>query len=117
MPSEPQRDMVSPTSIFVGRERELVWIEREVSRREMRHGGAILITGPAGIGKTALVHRFLSGQRVPAKWFQADEFTRESNSQSIRDISDRLAQDRGEEMHVVLDGADGFMAICEKACQ
>jgi restriction system protein len=46
--------------VFVGRERELEWLSDFLKRRR----GAIVIAGPAGVGKTTLVTQFLASVRV-----------------------------------------------------
>jgi len=44
---------------FVGRANELTAVARELTAAERGHGGVVLLTGPAGIGKTAVVRRSL----------------------------------------------------------
>jgi hypothetical protein len=52
-----------PPRPFIGRERELTWLEEELWHGEFSTGRPIVITGAAGIGKTALVAEALSRER------------------------------------------------------
>src|SRR4051812_13849350 len=52
---------------FVGRGRELAALRGAFDRRP----GAVIVEGPAGIGKTSLVERFADGVR--ARWASGDE--------------------------------------------
>jgi restriction system protein len=105
MPSKRVHERPVADSLFVGRQRELNWLEEEVYSSGRWEREPIVISGAAGTGKTALVREFLAKQRLPAKWFDARELTRESISKGIRELSDSLFDDRmGEDMYVVLDG-------------
>lgn len=59
----PAAAPASPTdrSIFVGRERELAWLEEQLSRAVGGVGGAVAVKGEAGVGKTRLIESFLAG--------------------------------------------------------
>ena len=46
--------------LFVGRAAELMELDRRLELAARGHGQVVLITGPAGIGKTALIQRCLS---------------------------------------------------------
>ncbi len=46
-------------SAFVGRQRELEFLERRLERALAGEGGAVFLTGDAGAGKSALAERFL----------------------------------------------------------
>jgi len=52
-----------PPRPFIGRKSEITWLEEEIWRREFSNGRPIVITGSAGIGKTALVAEALSRQK------------------------------------------------------
>ncbi len=49
---------VAPTPVFVGRERELVHLQRYLEQVVAGQGGLVLITGGPGRGKTALMQAF-----------------------------------------------------------
>jgi DNA-binding CsgD family transcriptional regulator len=50
-------------SVFVGRARELSALEEALTHARAGRPRLVLVEGPAGIGKTALVDRFLAGAR------------------------------------------------------
>jgi predicted ATPase len=56
----PKRSMEGP---FVGRENALEWLMGELAEMLSSHGGAVLITGDVGIGKTRLAQEFESMAR------------------------------------------------------
>jgi DNA-binding CsgD family transcriptional regulator/tetratricopeptide (TPR) repeat protein len=60
-----QRQLGAPPSrsIFVGRQQELSALEEAVEHARSGRPRVVLIEGPAGIGKTALVERFLAEAR------------------------------------------------------
>lgn len=61
------------SSNLVGRDRELEWFERRTTRLLNGHGAEIIVEGPAGIGKTRLVHEaVLKSQLLGATVIQAD---------------------------------------------
>jgi restriction system protein len=105
-----------PPLNFVGRERELSWLERET---EMGFSPAepLAVIGPGGIGKTALVSFFCSTNRKPRwrererdfAWIQCRDFRerREEFDAFIR--ADRERPERRwpfDGLTVVLDGGD-----------
>jgi DNA-binding CsgD family transcriptional regulator/tetratricopeptide (TPR) repeat protein len=47
----------APGAVFVGRERELDVLAAHLAARDQSSGGVLLISGPAGVGKTTLVDR------------------------------------------------------------
>jgi len=54
-----------PPGPFIGRESELEWLARQVFDREIGYGRPIVISGAPGIGKSALVAKFVdSGPRI-----------------------------------------------------
>jgi hypothetical protein len=63
----PSRHLVFgiPATSFVGRETELTVVERRVSAVAAGEGGAVIVRGEAGIGKTALIDAALG--RIPPR--------------------------------------------------
>jgi DNA-binding CsgD family transcriptional regulator len=51
---------------FVGRAAELAELDRQLALAEGGHGRVVLLAGPAGIGKTALIRRCLTAWAWPA---------------------------------------------------
>ena len=49
-----------PPHLFVGREKELVWLQSQIESHERPFNQPIVVRGEAGIGKTALVSGFFS---------------------------------------------------------
>jgi restriction system protein len=62
MPDEPFQPPQPPPA-FVGRERELEWLQSQIANREGGYGRPIVITGAPGIGKTALAAKYFNDQR------------------------------------------------------
>ena len=46
-------------SVFVGRERELAWLEQRLERAVAGNGRVVFITGEPGAGKSSLISRFM----------------------------------------------------------
>jgi restriction system protein len=97
-------------SIFVGREAELAWLEREMSEEDAFTLAPIAIVGPPGIGKTALVSAFFEGffktrdREQEVAWLQCRNFKDQSG---LFDGFARSVNPRGRgRITVVLDGAD-----------
>lgn len=59
-PEESEPAPVQPQVPFVGRERELARMRQLLSRADAGQPSLLLVHGEAGIGKTALLHHFLS---------------------------------------------------------
>ena len=57
---------VAPDAVFVGRSHELGLLAAHLAARDRPSGGVLLISGPAGIGKTALVDHALGGAAAVA---------------------------------------------------
>lgn len=99
-----------PLPHFVGRARELVWLDHEVNRPERGDIFApIVVAGPAGIGKTSLIRQFV-GQRNPqltTKWFNAYAFNPGTRGEALAAFTDTVYGDRrSSELWIVLDGLD-----------
>lgn len=74
MPAIPPADQLQALP-FLGRELEVTVLQERLDKTMAGHGGLILISGEAGIGKTRLVeefrHRSMSraaGSRMPIRW-------------------------------------------------
>ena len=57
---------VAPGVAFVGRGRELDVLAAHLAARDRPSGGVLLISGPAGVGKTRLVDEAVRGAAAPA---------------------------------------------------
>jgi restriction system protein len=105
---------LSPPALpqFVGRERELAWLDRETNDRGRMYSFApIVVVGPGGIGKTSLVREFV-GRRgrslgLTTRWFSAYDFDQNVMAKALRDFTETLHADRlSRELWIVLDGVD-----------
>lgn len=113
----------APPTPFVGRKNELDWLRREVNNHDLVHGRPIVFLGAAGIGKTALVAKFLvpgppvrasltftpAGSPPPASrgpiWIPARDFL--SNARDFRSELKLRTDDRREPWPIIiLDGAE-----------
>jgi DNA-binding CsgD family transcriptional regulator len=56
----------APGAVFVGRERELDVLAAHLAARDQWSGGVLLISGPAGVGKTTLVDQALRAATAAA---------------------------------------------------
>jgi DNA-binding CsgD family transcriptional regulator len=56
----------APGAVFVGRERELDVLAAHLAARDQSSGGVLLISGPAGVGKTTLVDQALRAATAAA---------------------------------------------------
>jgi restriction system protein len=94
--------------VFVGRRAELRWLESEVlgGERGFSHM-PVVVTGPPGIGKTALVGEF--ARRLETRrqviWITSRKFERDASAfdQAMRS---QTSEGSLREVSVVLDGAD-----------
>jgi Cdc6-like AAA superfamily ATPase len=97
-------------AIFLGRDKELAWVERETSDPEALMRAPIAVVGPAGIGKTALVSSFFEDffevrkRPIEVAWIQCRNFQDES-AQFDEFVRSFVPRARGR-LSVVLDGAD-----------
>jgi restriction system protein len=94
--------------VFVNRRADLDWLEFEVHRGERRFPDMpIVVTGPPGIGKTALVGEFLRKfeTRREVIWISCREFERDAPAFSEA-MRSRVSEERSRDVLVVLDGAD-----------
>jgi tetratricopeptide (TPR) repeat protein len=66
VPSLTARDAeaILPRDVFVGRERELGFLDAAYARLDLSESSTVFVEGASGIGKTALVEKFLSALRV-----------------------------------------------------
>jgi len=62
---------VQPGLPFVGRERQLAELRDRIAGAHDGHGGLVLVSGPAGIGKTRLVEQACATAPVPVRWGRA----------------------------------------------
>lgn len=101
-PPEPPRP-------FVGRERELDWLGARLGRPRSRRSGQVLIVrGPGGIGKTALVAQYFSQHPSEAVWLWFNCFDWRKNIPDFREIfeTSRFSGVPGRGFIVVFDSAD-----------
>ena len=104
-----------PAPVFVGRTRELAWLDERLSSR--RTSASIVVAGPAGVGKTALIKQALlslhgkpsahSGDLTPL-W--VDLYSQPDADTAIGELIRRIRDDpsgRHEpNLLVILDGAE-----------
>jgi hypothetical protein len=94
---------------FVGREKELAWLNRETNDPRAHSFAPIAVVGPAGIGKTSLVRQFV-GQRnrqLTTKWFNAYAFNPGARGEALAAFTDAVYGDRrSRDLWIVLDGLD-----------
>lgn len=87
--------------VFVGRERELEWLGRHMRG----HGKAIIVTGQPGVGKTALLTRYLYGtERRP--WVRWDLHPDPASFEALNANIDELYDKNDHTEVVVIDNAE-----------
>lgn len=95
---------------FIGREKELEWLDERLLRRGYSFSPTI-ISGPSGVGKTALVKQWFSSRRISYAplWLDLssniDDNAIDNLLIEIRKISDDRFE-RGGRLTVVIDGTD-----------
>lgn len=95
---------------FIGREKELKWLDERLYRRGYSFSPTI-ISGPSGVGKTALVKQWFSSRRISYTplWLDLssniDANAIDNLLIEIRRISDDRYE-RGGRLTVVIDGTD-----------
>lgn len=90
---------------FVGREQELQWLDERLTSRRRGHS-PIVVTGIAGVGKTALLRQYLYRHASrPAKWLDLSSAV--NPSAAILEFADTLRQQwERDGFIVVIDGID-----------
>lgn len=98
------------TSIFVGREAELEWLDKALSEKNSFMRAPIAIVGPPGIGKTALVSAYFEDffetrkHRREVAWIQCRDFS--DRTQVFEQFMRSWSPQSRERLTVVMDGAD-----------
>jgi DNA-binding SARP family transcriptional activator len=95
-PSPPPGRSPGP---LAGRERELATLDAALARAAEGHGGLVVVSGEAGIGKTALVSAWAAAAR--------------SRATVLAGTCDELA--RGLPMQAVLDAIEGHLGTLDEA--
>jgi serine/threonine protein kinase len=106
-PVRSQAQALAPLSVFVGRDDHLVALRDALRTTRREKSVAVFISGPSGIGKSALVHRFLDEVREGSVVLEGRCYERESVPYKALDtLVDSLAAHLGrlpaEELTVVL---------------
>lgn len=89
MPDESLSPPKPPTP-FIGREDELRWLQNQIGNRKGGLGTPIVISGPPGIGKTALAARYVHGSERISIGF-AGEFKQGKSSVVNAMLGEELA--------------------------
>lgn len=95
---------------FIGREKELEWLDERLYRRGYSFS-PIIVSGPSGVGKTALIKQWFSSRRISYSPLWLDLSSNINNNEidnllvEIRKISDD-GYERGGRLTVVIDGTD-----------
>jgi restriction system protein len=95
---------------FIGRENELKWLDELLYRRTYSFS-PIFVSGPSGVGKTALVKQWFSSKRISYTplWLDLSSNTGDNVIDNllieIRKISDERYEKR-DRLTVVIDGTD-----------
>src|SRR5687767_1343743 len=93
MPSSGQLRAPPSGSVFVGRRRELDLLRAALEDARAGHPRVVAVEGPAGIGKTALVERFLAeAEDVTALRASGDA----SETDFVLGVVDHLLRHAGE---------------------
>ncbi|HTF03986.1 MAG TPA: restriction endonuclease [Bacteroidia bacterium] len=95
---------------FIGREKELEWLDERLYRRSYSFS-PIFVSGPSGVGKTALVNHWFSSRRISYTplWLDLSSNIEDNAIDNlmieIRKISDDRYEREGR-LTVVIDGTD-----------
>jgi len=96
--------------IFVGREVELKWLDERLFRRYSF--APIIISGPAGVGKTALINKWFSSKRISYTplWLDLSSHVRANalNDLIIQIDTQRENYRYQKGLTVIIDGSDAW---------
>ncbi|AWO01986.1 hypothetical protein DLD77_09895 [Chitinophaga alhagiae] len=96
---------------FIGREKELEWLDERLYRRDYSFS-PIIVSGPIGVGKTALVKQWFSSRRISYTplWLDLssniDDNAIDNLLIEIRRISDDRYERGDRGLTIVVDGTD-----------
>jgi restriction system protein len=95
---------------FVGREKELAWLRRETDNTEFPYRNkTIFVVGTGGIGKTALVQRFLEQSKslTTTKWLDLYSIQPPDHLPVVESFTASLYAERARSgLSVVIDGGE-----------
>jgi len=113
---------IQPPSIFVGREKQLDWLERMSFPGDWRNY-PLVVCGAAGTGKTTLLAQFFANRRPrsPPRFGPTWVFAQDRSASELIDEIERRVRnstefsdefgdefDRGSRTSLIIDGADGL---------
>jgi DNA-binding CsgD family transcriptional regulator/tetratricopeptide (TPR) repeat protein len=105
--------------VLLERERELEALGSALDRATDGQGSVVVVSGEAGIGKTALVHAFVSScrERVPVLWGGCDDLSTPRTLGPFRDIAIQVGEPlkgllavnapRGDVLDAIFELVDG----------
>ena len=96
---------------FIGREKELEWLDERLLHRRDYSFSPIIVSGPGGVGKTALVKQWFSSRRISYTplWLDLSSNIEDNAVDNLLIKIRRISDDRYERegrLTVVIDGTD-----------